>query len=194
MMKSILLSGHYWGYIVILSALWIEECGGNISKRYECNFSRTHPQNSGMLRRRYCSEKSRQGRPHSRSEDSFEIMRAHQLKMNPTKSFLEVASGKFLGFVVTSKGIHLDPEKFTLSRRCNLQGTSGSSGDCKDDWYTSEGLSQISLEDANPLPSWWKRVSHSSGMMLANKHSRKSNDTSCNHRSLQLRCLENLSW
>ena len=26
----------------------------------------------------------------------FNIMRAHQLKMNPTKSFLGVASGKFL--------------------------------------------------------------------------------------------------
>jgi hypothetical protein len=31
--------------------------------------------------------------------------------MNPAKSFLGVASGKFLGFVITSKGIHLDPEK-----------------------------------------------------------------------------------
>ena len=41
----------------------------------------------------------------------FDIMRAHQLKMNPTKSFLGVASGKLLGFVVVSKGIHLDPEK-----------------------------------------------------------------------------------
>jgi len=41
----------------------------------------------------------------------FDIMRAHQLKMNPTKSFLRVTNGKFLGFVVTSKGIHLDPEK-----------------------------------------------------------------------------------
>ena len=41
----------------------------------------------------------------------FDIMRAHQLKMNSTKSFLGVASAKFLGFVVTSKGIHLDPEK-----------------------------------------------------------------------------------
>ena len=41
----------------------------------------------------------------------FEIMRAHQFKMNPTKSFLGVASGKFLGFVVISKGIHLNPEK-----------------------------------------------------------------------------------
>jgi len=41
----------------------------------------------------------------------FKIMRAHQLKMNPTKSFLGVPSGKFLGFVVTSKGIYIDPEK-----------------------------------------------------------------------------------
>ena len=41
----------------------------------------------------------------------FEIMLTHQLRMNPTKSFLGVASGKFLGFVVTSTGIHLDPEK-----------------------------------------------------------------------------------
>ena len=38
-------------------------------------------------------------------------MRAHQLKMNPTKSFMGVASDKFLGFIVTSKGINLDPEK-----------------------------------------------------------------------------------
>jgi len=41
----------------------------------------------------------------------FDIMWAHQLKMNPTKSFLGVTNGKFLVFVVTSKGIHLDPEK-----------------------------------------------------------------------------------
>ena len=42
---------------------------------------------------------------------TFDIMRAHQLKMNPTKSFLGVSSGKFLGFIVTSKGIHIDPDK-----------------------------------------------------------------------------------
>jgi len=41
----------------------------------------------------------------------FDIMRAHQLKMNPTKFFLRVASGKFLGFVVISKKIYLDLEK-----------------------------------------------------------------------------------
>ena len=41
----------------------------------------------------------------------IDIMRAHQLKMILTKSFLGVLSGKFLGFIVTSKGIHLDPDK-----------------------------------------------------------------------------------
>jgi len=41
----------------------------------------------------------------------FDLMRAHQLKINPTKSFLRVSSGKFLWFIVTSKRIHLDPDK-----------------------------------------------------------------------------------
>jgi len=50
-------------------------------------------------------------------ETIFDIMRAHQLKMNPTKSFLGVGIGKFLGFVVTSKGIHLDPEKVRAVQR-----------------------------------------------------------------------------
>jgi len=40
----------------------------------------------------------------------FDIMRGYQLKMNPTKS-LGVSSSKFMGFIVTSKGIHLDPNK-----------------------------------------------------------------------------------
>ena len=41
----------------------------------------------------------------------FDLMRAHQLKMNPTYSFLRVSSDKFLEFIVTSRGIHLDPDK-----------------------------------------------------------------------------------
>ena len=36
--------------------------------------------------------------------------------MNPTKSFMGVSSGKFLGFFVMSKGIHLDPEKISAIR------------------------------------------------------------------------------
>jgi len=50
----------------------------------------------------------------------FNIMRAHQLKMNPTKCFLGVVSGKFLVFVVTFKGIHLDPEKVRAIQEMQL--------------------------------------------------------------------------
>src|SRR5436189_1334894 len=61
--------------------------------------------------------KSRHKGDHLRDlREVFDLIRAHQLKMNPTMSFLEVFSGKFLGFVVTSKGIHLDPEKNSAIR------------------------------------------------------------------------------
>src|SRR5256886_3233891 len=62
----------------------------------------------------------------------FDVMRRHQLKMNPTKSFLGVSTGKFLGFVINSKGTSLDPEKLkaiqdippprSLRELCGLQG------------------------------------------------------------------------
>ena len=51
------------------------------------------------------------GQSHSRSEDSIRHHAGASIEENPTKSFLGVASGKFLGFIVTSKGIHLDLEK-----------------------------------------------------------------------------------
>jgi len=73
--------------------------------------------------------------------------------MNPTKSFLGVASGKFLGFVVIFKGIHLDPEKVCMSRRCNLQKVLESLEDCKCGWHIYGGLSQISQDDANHSPN-----------------------------------------
>src|SRR5204862_3250256 len=61
--------------------------------------------------------KSRRKGDHLRDlREVFDLMGAHQLKMNPTKSFLGVSSGKFLGFVVTLKGIHLDPKKISAIR------------------------------------------------------------------------------
>src|SRR5436853_1651241 len=56
--------------------------------------------------------KSRYKGDHVRDlREVFNLMRLHQLTMSPTKSFVGVSSGKFLGLVVTSKGIHIDPEK-----------------------------------------------------------------------------------
>ena len=49
----------------------------------------------------------------------FDIMQAHRLKMNPTKCFLGVASGKFLRFIVTSKEFTYTRRRSMLSKRCN---------------------------------------------------------------------------
>src|SRR4051812_48868606 len=89
--------------------------------------------------------KSRHKGDHLRDlREVLDFMRSHQLKMNPTKSFLGVSSGKFLGFVVTSKGIHLDPEKISAIRDMEpprslkeLRGLQGS-------WPTSSASSPIS--------------------------------------------------
>lgn len=51
----------------------------------------------------------------------FNLMKAHQLNMNPAKSFLGVSSGRFIGFVMPSKGFHLDPEKVKAIRIYTLQ-------------------------------------------------------------------------
>lgn len=47
-------------------------------------------------------------------------MKAHQLQMNLTMSFLGVSSEKFLSFVVTTKGIHLDPKKVKVVQDMQL--------------------------------------------------------------------------
>jgi ribonuclease HI len=44
-------------------------------------------------------------------EETFETLRQHQMKLNPTKCAFGVASGKFLGFMVSQRGIEANPEK-----------------------------------------------------------------------------------
>ena len=55
----------------------------------------------------------------SRTEDKhlvnlrkqFGRLQKYQLKLNPAKCTFEVKSGKLLGFIVSQKGIEIDPEK-----------------------------------------------------------------------------------
>lgn len=53
-------------------------------------------------------------------KEVFILMRTYQVKMNLTKSFLRVSNGKSLGFIVTYKGIHLDPEKVCAIKEMQL--------------------------------------------------------------------------
>lgn len=43
-------------------------------------------------------------------EDTFRVLNRHQMKFNLSKCAFEVASGKFLGFMVTHRGIKANPE------------------------------------------------------------------------------------
>ena len=43
--------------------------------------------------------------------EAFETLRRHRMKLNPAKCAFGVASGKFLGFMVTQRGIEANPEK-----------------------------------------------------------------------------------
>ena len=44
-------------------------------------------------------------------QETFNTLRRYNMKLNPSKCAFEVASGKFLGFMVSHRGIEGNPEK-----------------------------------------------------------------------------------
>ncbi|GMH27988.1 hypothetical protein Nepgr_029831 [Nepenthes gracilis] len=44
-------------------------------------------------------------------EETFQVLRRHGMKLNPAKCAFGVTSGKFLGFIVSQRGIEANPEK-----------------------------------------------------------------------------------
>lgn len=44
-------------------------------------------------------------------EETFATLREFKLRLNPLKFVLGVSKGKFLGFMLTSEGIKVNPDK-----------------------------------------------------------------------------------
>ena len=44
-------------------------------------------------------------------QGTFDTLRRHQMKLNPRKCAFRVSSGKFLGFMVSQRGIEANPDK-----------------------------------------------------------------------------------
>ena len=44
-------------------------------------------------------------------KETFTTLRQYQMKLNPSKCAFGVVSGKFLGFMVSQRGIEANPEK-----------------------------------------------------------------------------------
>ena len=56
--------------------------------------------------------KSREEIDHLRHlSDAFAVLRKFQMKLNPAKCVFGVSSGKFLGHLVSRRGIEANPEK-----------------------------------------------------------------------------------
>ena len=43
--------------------------------------------------------------------ESFQVLKDYKMKLNPTKCAFGVFAGKFLGFIVNSRGIEANPDK-----------------------------------------------------------------------------------
>ena len=43
--------------------------------------------------------------------ETFDVLRKHDMKLKPTKRAFGISKGKFLGFMVTQKGIEANPKK-----------------------------------------------------------------------------------
>jgi len=78
---------------------------------------------------------------------------SHQLKINPTKSFLEYP-------ISNSLDLSLHPKEFTWmwrrsapSKRCNFREILKNSEAYKDDWHISRDLYRIFQDIANPSPN-----------------------------------------
>ena len=44
-------------------------------------------------------------------QETFDTLRRYNTKLNPSKCTFEVSSGKFLGFMVSQRGIEVNPDK-----------------------------------------------------------------------------------
>lgn len=47
-------------------------------------------------------------------EETFEILQRYQMKLNPAKCIFGVVAGKFLGFMVSQRGIEANPKKVNV--------------------------------------------------------------------------------
>ena len=46
--------------------------------------------------------------------ETFDTLWAYNMKLNPNKCVFEVTAGKFLGFMVSQRGIEVNPEKIQV--------------------------------------------------------------------------------
>ena len=119
-MKAHIFQNDSGSILLHSNALWLEERWCNLSMRRECDLPWAYMQDRRMLCWWYRCEKLRQRRSSRRPEKSVRHYAGSPVEDEPKQVLPGVASGKFLGFVVTSKGIHLNSEKICAVQEMQL--------------------------------------------------------------------------
>ena len=55
--------------------------------------------------------------------ETFDTLRSYNMKLNPSKCVFGVTAGKFLGFMVSQRGIEVNPEKVRAIMELELSKT-----------------------------------------------------------------------
>jgi hypothetical protein len=67
-------------------------------------------------------------------EKTFANLRKVNIKLNPAKCAFGIPSGKLLGFLVSHRGIEVNPTKSRLSKKCVLHAISRKCNASRDAW------------------------------------------------------------
>ena len=65
--------------------------------------------------------KNKQEKRHTEDlQGVFEVLRQHKLRLNADKCAFGVGAGKFLGYLITSRGIEVNPDQIEAVKRLKL--------------------------------------------------------------------------
>ena len=74
-------------------------------------------------------------------KETFETLRRYRMKLNPSKCVFGVASEKFLGFMVSQRGIEANPDKIKAVLEIHLQGRLKRCKALQEEWLHSTASS-----------------------------------------------------
>ena len=99
--------------IVLLQgdAIWTQKCWGDIPEVNEQNVRTPDWKERINLCWRHVSKESARRRSLSNLRETFDTLWSYNMKLNPNKCAFRVTAGKFLGFMVSQRGIEVNPEK-----------------------------------------------------------------------------------
>ena len=95
-------------------AIWIEECGATYQKLVNKMFVQQIEHNVKVYIDNMLIKSREEDHHLSDLREMFEILRLYGMKLNPSKCVFGVSSGKFLGFMVSQRGVEANPDKIIL--------------------------------------------------------------------------------